>query len=797
MHGTVRRILLGRGFLVLAHEIGHLLGCAHDREHAGDVNSAYYKARRPYIFGHRFQVEGVTYTDLMTYEPGIPLPHFSNPRIQWEGAALGVEATQANPADGARTINETAPYVARYREALSRIEFTSGQFIGSEDGGSVTVRLKRTGDVNTSTRVNVLFDSTGSAQSGVDYTRPSSTSIDFATNQIAAEFVIPILPDELVEGAETIRLRLSTVQGAHGIGRQGATEVLILDAGVPEIHAALEFPDGPIAVSESAREVRVKVAVPAEHMTAPVSIPYRTEDSTATAGTDYEAVSGFISFTSGDRIREILIPVLNQPGAGPDRIFRLIAGVKTNEVRIVDEQRQGSIVGNPGATLKPDGSLNAAIRHDGKLLVWGDFARLGGMSHSGIALLNQDGTADDSFRAPDFLLGHRYIERAGNPSENASLRAVQPLPDGRFVVAGEFSRINGQARQSLARIQANGALDESFGQGLTFDGGLLAVAVQTDGRILIGGSFEHINGTRRPFIARLNSDGTVDESFKPNGGPTSDWTVIIAAIALQPDGKILIGGYFKQVDGKPLLNLARLNADGTLDSSFKLRNGASGPVWCIRLQADGRIVVGGVFDTVDGRNSRRLARLNQDGSIDSTFRPPNPNADVREVVCLPDGRLLISGYFTRVANQNRRFVALLKSDGSLDGDFNLGMGPDDRLGIPAPQYIPSSATPIHADGSLYLAGSFQRFNGLEAPNLIRLRFGDLPPRLGPVRATQGDLHTMVHGLPGGNYAVEASTDWDQWRPVGEVRLNGYDRASSLTAPATRDFQVFRLRTTTP
>ncbi|MCW5556458.1 MAG: hypothetical protein KIT22_01210 [Verrucomicrobiae bacterium] len=130
----VRRFVLGSGIMVLAHESAILPGCAHDREHAGvDQDPAYYAARKPYIFGHRFEVEGVTYVEVMSYQPGIYVPYFGNPRLNLDGVPLGVAADQPRPSDGARTINETAPYVANYRTALSRIEFCPGPggFLGN------------------------------------------------------------------------------------------------------------------------------------------------------------------------------------------------------------------------------------------------------------------------------------------------------------------------------------------------------------------------------------------------------------------------------------------------------------------------------------------------------------------------------------------------------------------------------------------------------------------------------------------------------------------------------------------
>ncbi len=568
---VIRRPLLGRGYMVLAHELGHLLGCAHDREHMGfPADSEFAKARKPYMFGHRFEVEGVTYIDVMSYEPGIYVPYFGNPSLNLDGVPLGVPAEQERPSDGARTINETAPFVALYRNARSRIEFAEARVVVAETDGTVAVRLVRTGDSDTSTRVTVLFDPGSSAKANLDYIRPTSFQVTFATNQTTAEIVFPLIADELVEGEESIRLSLAAVQGEHGIGLGRSCEVVIVDASTPPAFSQIEFPEGPLAVMESVGMARVNVRFVGPPEGAAV-LPYSTQDGTALAGTDYRAISGFVTNSPDAGGWEILVPVVDRPEPGPDRAFSLIIGTRTNLVRILDEQRPGALRANPGSILAADGSLNARARGDGKLLVWGNFSRLAGQDRTGIALLNEDGSLDESFRPPEILLGHRRMPGLGagpsSSSGSATIAIVRPQPDGKLLLAGSFSRVNGQPRTTLVRLNADGSVDEDFGRELRFDGAVLDIAIQPDGRILVGGPFERINGVRRPFIARLLADGSVDESFQPNGGPTSDWTVIIQTVALQSDGKILMGGFFKQVDGKPMLNLARLNPDGTFDST--------------------------------------------------------------------------------------------------------------------------------------------------------------------------------------------------------------------------------------
>lgn len=778
---VVRRFTLYRDGSNLPHEMGHLFGCDHDREHAVSRDPAFYAARKPYLFGHRFQMEGVTYTDTMSYEPGILTPYFSNPRLNLDGVPRGVPAGAERAADGARTINETAPYVARYRTARSRIAFADSGLTVREQDGQVVVRLVRTGDLETSTRVTVQFDPTSTAKADQDFTRPASTLVLFATNQAIAELVIPLLTDETVEAEEILRLNLTAVLGEHGLGTNSTLTVTLRDATVPDAHFAAMFAASPLIVRESAGTIQMRVSAPQDPSLAGSAVPFHTEDGTAAAGVDYQATSG--TWSPSPEPFPIAISILNRAEPGPDRSFKLVVGARTNEIRILDEQRVGALVAGYGAGLA--GDVRAAIRDDGSLLVWGNFASLDGVARDGIARLKADGSVDESFQPPSLLLGHRRLENIGEGSANASIRQVRVQPDGRILAAGLFSRVNGEPRGSLIRLKPDGQLDGDFGRGLSFDSDIADLALQSDGRILVSGDFEKVSGVHRPFIVRLKADGTLDESFQPNGGPVHDASTWVGAVAVQPDGRILIGGRFHRVDGLSMPNLARLNPDGTLDPTFKLRGGASGQVERIRHQPDGRIVLVGIFDAVGGRTSRRLARLNADGAIDLTFRPPNPDADVSDVVCLPDGRMLVGGVFTRIAGVRRPFLACLNADGTLDTTFDPG-------DLPGPS-VAGERINVFGDGTVILSGTFEALPGSSTSHLVKLRLDDIAPRFETLGVDGAGFHTRVHGVVGGRYGMESSANLRDWQPAGEIRLEGYRTETEITVTPNTPEHFLRLR----
>lgn len=777
---AMRRAELGRN-LTLAHEIGHLCGCAHDREHA--VNLAFYVGLRPYIFGYRFEIQDVTYVDVMAYEPGVSFPSFANPLLQVDGVPLGVPEGGTLPSDTARTINETAPYVSNYRQARSRILFESPEQRALQAGGQLTFRLRRIGDLTEATRATISFDTTSTARPGVDYTLPASMQVSFAAGQSNATFSVPLI-NTRSPGSKTLVASLSKPSGAHGIGLQGQSTAYIFD------HTPVVRPDAR-TVRENAGTISITPTFSGPVLQAIPRITWHLASGTALAGRDFVNAHGTLRILLTNatyQIAPIHIAIRDNSVAEPDRAFQLIIdgtthngtvySPVTNQIRILDDDRSGSFIDAPGTPLNADGGFSAMVRDDHKLLVWGSFSHLNGQPRTAIALLNADGTVDPGFTPPFLLDGHRAIPHL----PNAYIGALQVLPDGKILIAGEFARADGNPRSTLARLNADGTLDQTFGVDLKFDDSVDALIVQPDGKILVGGGFENINGERHAFIARLNSDGTVDQTFQPNGGPTSSWTVFVWSIALQSDGKILIGGLFEQVDGVDSPNLARLNPDGTFDPTF-LQRSVSGPIIELTTQTDGRIVLAGLFDTVSGQPTRKLARLNADGSIDSTFQPPQPNAEVRDVLSLPDGRLLVNGAFTRIAGLDRRFIALLNADGTLDTTFDLGTGPDDRVGTMT----------LHGDGSLYLPGRLQSLNGVAAPNLARVKFGPTPSAITAITLTPHNESLLaVRIFPGGNYKVEKSDDLTHWSEAATFSPRGFSRNAAIALPVATPRQFLRL-----
>lgn len=136
---------------------------------------------------------------------------------------------------------------------------------------------------------------------------------------------------------------------------------------------------------------------------------------------------------------------------------------------------------------------------------------------------------------------------------------------------------------------------------------------------MIGGGFTAFNGASRNYIARLNADGSLDTSFNPGTG-RNRW---VDTTAIQADGKILIGGDFTSYNGTSINRIARLNEDGSLDTSFNPGTGAGNWVFTTALQPDGKILIGGFFTSYNSISRSGIARLNADGSLETSFNPPS------------------------------------------------------------------------------------------------------------------------------------------------------------------------------
>jgi uncharacterized delta-60 repeat protein len=318
-----------------------------------------------------------------------------------------------------------------------------------------------------------------------------------------------------------------------------------------------------------------------------------------------------------------------------------------------------------------DGEVKRIIRApDGKLIVSGVFSNFTGVPSSQLVRLFSNGQVDSSFVA----------SMPGN-STMTSPYALGIQQNGTLLVAGNIAaEYGGIQHTGLLRFLATGALDTTFNlAGTGSDHPLLAVSVQSDDKIIAGGSANSYNGVALGHLFRLDANGGVDMNFNNGGIGTQIDSSSVNDFAIRSDGKIFAIGSIPVYNGVNQKGIILLNQDGTLDSSFMPQFPSPFALNAIAVQPDGKLIVGGAFliqdlpspfPGVPGGLAAGVVRLNVDGALDETFNSPYFGAaagEVRDVALQKDGKILMGGGFVLATGQ--RFLVRLNTDGSLDSNF--------------------------------------------------------------------------------------------------------------------------------
>ena len=296
-----------------------------------------------------------------------------------------------------------------------------------------------------------------------------------------------------------------------------------------------------------------------------------------------------------------------------------------------------------------NGNVNVIkVQPDGKILVGGFFTEINGFAASGIGRLNVDGTVDTSFKSPDIYSGVGL---------GSTINAIAIQSDGKILIGGSYLGVSDDANTGVRRLNQDGSLDTSFVPVSFFLNSIVNdLKIQADGKIIVGGSFQLNNSFN---IIRLNTDGSVDNTFTPFSSINP-----VAEVAIQTDGKIIVGG------GSPGF-VRRLNTNGSIDNSFSPIVTDNGVVNTVKIRSDGKVLVGGSFTAVNGFLQGRLSLINSDGSIDLTFNQNNPGANgaISDLELKSDGKILIGGGFSTFNSTARVKIAQLNADGSIDMSY--------------------------------------------------------------------------------------------------------------------------------
>jgi uncharacterized delta-60 repeat protein len=297
------------------------------------------------------------------------------------------------------------------------------------------------------------------------------------------------------------------------------------------------------------------------------------------------------------------------------------------------------------------------------------------------------------------------------PGPNGSVRAMALQTDGKIVVAGDFTSVSGQPRLRVARLLANGTLDTDFVTTAGPDGSVAGVAVQTDGKVLITGNFNNVGAVGRKFYARLNANGSLDTAF----AVTQPFLVTgqMTSIQALPDGNVLMAGgliYFTLTVNRS--GVMRVNSAGAVDASFAPAP-ISGSVLSGFGQADGSVIVAGALTVAGSPQRTNIVRLNSSGALDTTFTaaiPSNLIGFTRAVAQAPGGK----------------YVAIGNGNGGTDSSRVswcvgfLGNGAGDNGFTPAGANASILAQAVQPDGAILIAGDFTEVNGVRRLKVARL-----------------------------------------------------------------------------
>jgi uncharacterized delta-60 repeat protein len=351
--------------------------------------------------------------------------------------------------------------------------------------------------------------------------------------------------------------------------------------------------------------------------------------------------------------------------------------------------------GNGGKVLTPfdftaDIAEAVAVQADGKIVAVGSSFSSATGDDFALARYNADGSLDTSFSGDGLLI----TDFAGS-GDIATSVAIQA--DGKIIVAGYSGQVgSGRTVFALARYNADGSLDTSFsGDGqLTMDFGSWddlanSVAIQADGKIVVAGWSSLIDGSVDFALARYNADGSLDTSFSGDGRLITDFgatTDIAVSVAIQADGKIVAAGTSLQSATEVDFAVARYNADGSLDTSFRGDGrlttdfGTAGDDFAnsVAIQADGKIVVAGESSPSGIWNDFALARYNVDGSLDTSFSGDGrlttglgtKDDSAYSVAIQADGKIVAAGWSEQSGTWLDFALARYNVDGSLDTSFS-------------------------------------------------------------------------------------------------------------------------------
>jgi len=596
-----------------------------------------------------------------------------------------------------------------------RLNFAATNFIAAEADGFAPITVTRSG--GSLGAVSAEFQAVSGASLpaivGADFV-PTNGVLSWADNDANPKtFLVPLLTDGVVDGPKTVTLFLTNASQNMLLGSRSNSVLTILDS---DAYGSLGFNQPFYEADENGGSMTLTV-VRSGGIAGMISVDCSTLPGVGTAvpGADYIDTTNTLTFMPGEFSKTFTVTLVddNVPDGNKTLVVALSNPTPVPSVLGAPSIVTNTIIDNESFNI-PAGSLDTTFSTDAQ--TDGPVNSVALQSDGGIMMAGDFSQVSHVPRTRIArLMTNGVLDPTFNPAAgpNGSVRTMALQRDGKILIGGFFSQVDNTNRNSIARLYTDGTLDAAFNPGAGADNPVHALAIQPDDKILLGGAFSSFNNVSRPGIVRLNTNGTVDARFTPGAGANGT----VFAVALQTDGKILIGGDFTAVAGTPINRLARLNRDGSLDTSFAISNGFDAAVRAILVQPDGRIVAGGSFNNFNGTAQPSLARLNADGTLDTGFLAGLSGADnaVYALAQQVDGKLVVAGAFGTFNGVTRNRLTRLNPDGTTDPSINFGDGANSFV----------FTLVIQPDRSIVLGGGFTLFEDQPHAHIARIYGGSI------------------------------------------------------------------------
>jgi len=279
----------------------------------------------------------------------------------------------------------------------------------------------------------------------------------------------------------------------------------------------------------------------------------------------------------------------------------------------------------------------------------------------------------------------------------------------RVLLVGPFNTFNTTVVTNGVKLKnSNSEIDTTFNVGSGPNSTVYASALNGNNKLIIGGDFTSYSGSAINRIARINTDGTRDTTF--NVGTAGSNNIVYTVLPVS-DSKVLIGGSFSNYSGSAAYPyLTRVNSDGTIDTTVK--GTLNGDVYTSATQSDGKVIIGGNFTQLN-YPAPLIAKLTTQGNLDYTFNPGGgTNGNVYAFTSQSDGKLLIGGTFTTYSGSTVNRIVRINTNGTIDTSFNVGTGfANGEVDV----------IRVQPDGKILVGGSWTTtYSGSSSPRIVRI-----------------------------------------------------------------------------